>query len=111
MSFVYKIASDLKCSRSCSLTVTALKHVELLVLNGELHILHIMIVVLKGFANLDELAVSLGELLLHLCDRHRCTNTGYHVLALCVDEELTHQLLLAVCRVTGECYTCTGLVV
>ena len=35
-------------SWSCSLTVTALKHVKLLVLNSKLHILHIMVVILKS---------------------------------------------------------------
>ena len=111
MSLVNEVASNLESSLSSSLTVTALEHEELLVLNSELHVLHIVVVVLKNIANLDELSVSLRELLLHLSDRHRSTNACNNVLALCVDKELTHELLFACSRVTGKCNTCTGLIV
>ena len=111
VAFVNEVASDLQSSLSGSLTVTALEHIELLVLNGELHILHVVIVVLEGVANLDELCVCLGELLLHLSDGHRGTNTGNNVLALSVDKELAHELLFASSRVTGERNASTGLVV
>ena len=107
MSLIYEVASDLKCSLSGSLTVTALKHVELLVLNGELHILHIVIVVLKSLANLDELSICFREFLLHLSDWHRCTNTGNYVLTLCVLKELTHELVLTCCRISCKCNTST----
>ena len=110
-TLVNQVASDLQSSLCSSLTVPALEHVQLLVLNGELHILHVTVVIFQGFANLDEFSVSLRELLLHLCDRHRSTNAGYNVLALCVDEELAHQLLFAGCRITGKCNAGTGLVV
>ena len=110
-ALVNQVASDLQCSLCGSLTVTALEHVQLLVLNGELHILHITVVILQSLTNLDEFSISLRELLLHLCDGHRCTNTCNHVLALCVDEELAHELLLAGCGITGKCNAGTGLVV
>ena len=111
VAFVNEVASDLQSSLSGSLTVTALEHVELLVLYGKLHILHVVIVVLEGVANLDELCVSLGELLLHLSDGHRSTNTSNNVLALSVDKELAHELLLAGSRITCERNAGTGLVV
>ena len=53
-------------------------------LYGELHILHISIVLLQGLTNLSELLKCLRELLCHLIDVHRCTNTGYHVFTLCI---------------------------
>ncbi len=111
VAFVNEVASDLKSSRSSSLTVTALEHVELSVFNSELHVLHVMIMILKGLANLNEFSVCFRELLFHLSDRHRGTNTCYDVLALCVDQELTHELLFTGCGVTSECNTGTGLVV
>ena len=111
VSFVYQVASDLQSCLSGSLTVTALQHIQLLVLNSEFHILHIVIVVFQSLANLDEFVVSFREFLFHLCDRHRSTNAGNNVFALCVDQELAHQLLFAGSRVTGECYTGTRLVV
>ena len=111
MSFIYEVASDLQSSLCGSLTVTALQHVQLLVLNSEFHILHVVIVVFQGITNLDEFIVSFREFLCHLSDRHRSTNAGNNVFALCVDQEFAHQLLFTGSRVTGECYTSTRLVV
>ena len=109
VSFINKVASDLQSCLSSSLTVTALKHVELLVLNSELHILHVMVVILKSLTNLQEFSVSFREFLLHLSDGHRSTNTCNYVFTLCIDEELTHKLVLTGCRITGKCNTGTGL--
>ena len=71
-------------------------------LHGELHVLHVAIVVLQNAADFDELVVGLGELLGHLSDGHGGTHAGHHVLALGVGQELAHQLLLAGGGVTGE---------
>ncbi len=109
-TLVNEVACDLKSSLCGSLTVSGLEHEELTVLNGELHVLHISVMVFKSLANLYELSECLGELLLHLCDGHRSTNTCNNVLALCVGEELTHKLLLAGSGVTGECNTGTTVV-
>ena len=111
VAFVYQVASDLQCSLSGSLTVTALQHVQLLVFNSEFHILHVVIVVLQSITNLDEFIVSFREFLCHLSDRHRSTNAGNNIFALCVDQELTHQLLFTGSRVTGKCNTGTRFVV
>ena len=111
MAFIYEVASDLQSSLCGSLTVTALQHVQLLVLDSEFHILHVVIVVFQGITNLDEFIVSFREFLCHLSDRHRSTNAGNNVFALCVDQEFAHQLLFTGSRVTGECYTSTRLVV
>ena len=109
-TLVNEVASDLKSSLSCTLAVTGLEHIELAVLNGELHILHISVVVFKSLANLCELLECLGELLLHLCDVHRCTNARDNVLALCVCQELTEQTLFACSGVTSERNACTAIV-
>ena len=70
-----------------------------------------MIMVLQSLANFQELCISFRELFLHLSDGHRSTNTSNYVLALCIDQELTHQFVLTCSRVTGKCNTGTGLVV
>ena len=111
MALIYQVTCNLQSSLGSSLTVTALQHVQLLVLNGELHILHIMVVVLQNLTYLDELFICLGELLLHLCDGHGSTHASNHVLTLSILQELTHQLLLAGGRVTGESNACAGLIV
>ena len=107
-ALIDKIACDLDSSGSGTLTVSGLKHVELLILDGELHVLHIAVVVLEGIADSEELLVNLGENFLHLLDRHRSTNACNDVLALCVHKELAHEALLAGCGVTGERNACTG---
>ena len=101
-ALIHQIAGDLQCSLSGSLSVTGLQHVEFLVFNSKLHILHISVMVLQCLANFLKLSKCLRELLSHLRDRHRGADTCNHVLALSVDQELAHQLLLAGSRVSGK---------
>ena len=101
-SLVNEVAGNLESSLSGSLAVTGLEHEELAVLDGELHVLHISVMILKDLANLLELIESLGELLLHLGYLHGSTYACDDVLALCVGEELTEEALGAGCGVAGE---------
>ncbi len=78
---------------------------------GELHVLHVAVVVLEQGADLDELLVRLGELLLHLGDGHRGADAGHDVLALSVGQELAHELLLAGGGVAREGDAGAGVVV
>ena len=78
--------------------------------NGELHILHIAIMVFKSLANILELLESLGEFFFHFGNVHRSTNACNNVLALCVGKELTEEALSAGSRVTGERNACTAIV-
>ena len=109
-TLVNEVAGNLKSSLSCSLAVTCLEHIKLAVLNGELHILHIAVVLFKCGANLCELLESLGELLLHLVDVHRRTNACNNVLALCVCKELAEQTLCARCGIACERNACAAVV-
>ena len=109
-AFVNKVAGDLYSSGSGTLTVTGLEHVKLAMLDGELHVLHISVVVLKGLADLLELLESLRELVLHFGYRHRGTNACNNVLALCVGEEFSHESLFAGRRITGKCNTGSAIV-
>ena len=60
-AFVDQVAGDLQSSRSGTLTVTGLQHVQLAVLNGELHILHVAVVVLQDLADVLELLKAAGN--------------------------------------------------
>ena len=84
LSLIYKVTSDLDSSRSGSLTVTCLQEVQLAFLDGELHILHIMEVILKICSQIHELLVNFWHSLLQSRDRLWCTNTSNNVLALCI---------------------------
>ena len=70
--------------------------------NGELHVLHISVMVFESSANALELLESLGEFICHFLNVHRGTNACNNVLALRVGEEFTKETLFAGCRVTGE---------
>ena len=110
-ALVHEVAGDLERSLRGTLAGAALEHVELAVFNGELHVLHVAVVVFENIADLDEVGISLGELFFHLGDGHRGADAGNDVFALCVGEELAHELLLAGGGVTGEGDAGTGVVV
>src|SRR5699024_670807 len=99
-ALVNEIASNLKSSSSCSLTISCLEHIEFLILDCELHILHITVVILKDTADLYELLVNLRHNFLKLCDWLWCSNTSNNVFALCVHKEFAHEFLLTCSRVT-----------
>ena len=101
-ALVHQVAGDLQGGGSGALAVAGLEHVQLAMLHGELHVLHVAIVVLQGAADLHELGIGLGELLGHLVDGHGGTHAGHHVLALGIGQELAHELLLAGGGVAGE---------
>ena len=101
-TLVDEVAGDLDGSGSRALAVARLEHIELLVLDGELHILHIAVVIFKDLADFLELLVHLGEHARHLCDGHGRTHARDDVLALCVGEELAHEALFARGGIAGE---------
>ena len=94
-ALVDEVARDLDRRRSRALAVTRLQHIELLVLDGELHILHIAVVIFKDLADFLELLVHFGEDFRHLGDGHRGADARNDVFALRVGEEFAHQALLA----------------
>ena len=110
-SLVNEVARDLQRGLGRALAVAGLEHVELLVLDRELHVLHVAVVRLERLANLLELLEDLGHDLGHLGDRHRGADAGDDVLALRVHEELAHQLLLAGGGVAREGDARAGVVV
>ena len=78
--------------------------------NGELHILHIAVVVFKSLANILKLLECLGEFFFHFGNVHRSTNACNNVFALCIGKELTEKALSACSRVAGERNACTAIV-
>ncbi len=97
-----------------ALAVAGLQHPELAALDGELHVLQILVVLLQEFRRLDELLehrghegferglVGAGGLAGDLGDVLRRADAGHHVLALGVDQELAVERVLAGRRIAGE---------
>ena len=94
-TLVDEIARDLERGLSRALAVASLEHEELLVLDRELHVLHVAIVGLELLADILELLEDVGHNLLHLRNRHRSADAGDDVFALRVHEKLTHKFSLA----------------
>ncbi len=109
-TLVNEVAGDLESGGSGTLAVTGLEHIELTAFDGELHILHIFIVIFKLGGDVNELLINLGHSVVELIDCLRGTNTGDNVLALSVHKEFAEQLLFAGGGVTGKGNACTGIV-
>ena len=101
-ALVHQIAGNLKRGLRRPLSVSGLQHIELPVLNGKLHILHIPIMLLQSLADRDKLLEGLRELLLHLLDVHRGADTGHDILSLCIGQEFTEKSLLPGRRISGK---------
>ena len=80
----------------------------MLVLDRELHILHVSVMIFQSLGDGNELIVNLRHHVLELIDLVRSTDAGDNVFALCVQEELTHQMLLARSRISGKGNTGSG---
>ena len=110
-ALVHEVAGDLQRGARRALAVAGLEHEELLVLDRELHVLHVAVVLLQRRADLLELLEDVGHHVGHLRDRHRRAHARDDVLALGVHEEFAHELLLARRRVAREGDARAGVVV
>jgi len=68
---------------------------KLSLFNAKLDILHLAIVLFKAFGDVREFGIERRHLLSHMCEVVGDANTGSHVLALSVDQEITFDLLFA----------------
>ena len=130
-AFTHEIHSNLHHSRTGTLAVTCLQEPQLAFLHGELHILHVAIVLLQLVLQGVQLLVELGHGFLHrgilghtvcfadagtlgptlradLGDLLRCADTGHHVFTLCVDQILAVEEVLAVAGIAAEAYAGSG---
>ena len=109
-SFMNKVNGDFQSGLRCALAVTGLQQEELCILNGELHILHICIMIFQKMSGLDEFIIDFGHFLLQMSDSGRCADTGYNVFPLCIDEVFAEDGVFTSGRIAGERNTGTGCV-
>ncbi len=112
------IDGEPKAGAAGALAVAGLQHPELAALDGELHVLHVFVVLLQQFRRGDELvehlrhdgfqrwAVRTRRLARGFGDVLRRANAGHDVLALRVDEELAIELLSPGRGIAGEGDAC-----
>ena len=101
-ALVDHVHGDLDRSRRSPLARAGLEHPQLALLDGEFHILHVVIMVLQQIAKLQKQLVVFGEFLLHFGDLTGGANAGHHVLSLGVHQILAVELVLASGGVAGE---------
>ncbi|OQB88019.1 MAG: hypothetical protein BWX85_00116 [Chloroflexi bacterium ADurb.Bin120] len=88
-TFIDHVHSDLDgCFRS-TLARSSLQHPQLAFFDGELNILHIMIMILKVEGNLLKLTVDIGHFISQLADRFGVANTSHNILTLGIQKEIT----------------------
>ena len=109
-TLVHQIHGHLQGGGGGALAVAGLQHIELAILDGELHVLHVLVVLLQAVGDGGELLVHRGHLLMQLGDGGRGAHAGHHVLALGVDQVLAEQGLLAGGGVAGEGHAGAGVV-
>ena len=97
-----------------ALAGTGLEHPELILLDGELHVLHVLVAVLETRADIDQLLIQVGhdflqrrqvgagQFLFRQGQRLRGPDAGHHVLALGVDQVFAVVGVLAGRRVARE---------
>ena len=101
-ALVHQVDSDLQSGLCGALAVTGLQHVELTILDGKLHVLHILEVILQAGCDFHELVIHFRHLILQVADGGRRTDTSHNIFALCIDQVLAHQALFAGSGVTGK---------
>ena len=109
-ALVHQVAGNLDGSGSGSLAVAGLEHKQFAVFDGELHVLHISVMLFQTVCNVAELLIHFRHDVFQLIDVLWGSDAGYNVLALCVDQKFAQQLVFAGGRVTGEGYAGTGIV-
>src|SRR5207247_9629791 len=92
------------------LRASRLEQVELAVLDGELDVLDVAVVLLQSAHRLDELVERARQTLPHRLERLRRADSGHHVLALRVREELAVEAALARRGITREAHARAGVV-
>jgi len=101
-ALMHHLHGDADRRRTGALARTALQHEQLVVLDRELDVLHIVIVLFEPIAGVDELFVDRRVLLVEFADRNRSADARDDVFALRVHQVLAIDRFFAGGGVAGE---------
>ena len=101
-TFVDEIASDFECRGSGTLAVSGLQHKKFAFFDGELHILHVSVMLFESVDDILELFVNSGVVFLKFGNGLRSADACDNVFALCVHKVFTEETLFAGSGVSGE---------
>ena len=102
LTFLDQIDRDLKGSRRGSLTISGLKHEQLAAFDGELHVLHVRIVIFQRLRDFNKLIIYFRKRLMQRGDRLRRADTRNDIFALCIHQVFAVQSLFARRRVSRK---------
>ena len=108
--FLDHVHGDLDGGEGGALADAALQHVQVAVLDRELDVHHVTVMLLELLADVEQLFVRPGVLVLELDDGQRRARAGHHVLALRVHQELAVEHVLARGGVAREGHARAGVV-
>ena len=103
------VNGDFHRSHTGSFANPALEHEELVVLDGELNVHHVVVVVFENGTDLFELVVNTGVICLELFNFQRGSCAGHNVLSLCIHEKLTVEDVFAGGCIAGEGDACAAI--
>ena len=106
--FIHQVAGDLQGGGGGALAVPGLEHIKLAPLDGELHVLHVVVVFFQFFRDSGKLFIHLGHDVPQLVDGLGGADAGDHVLALGVHQEFAVQFFLTGGGVAGESHAGAG---
>src|ERR1051325_9945977 len=90
------------CGRARALTSAGLQHRELATLDGELAVLHVVIMLFEQLRDRIELFINLRQFFLELADRIRRARAGDHVFTLRVQKIYAVEFFLSRRWVAGK---------
>ncbi len=90
--------------RTRALAIAGLQHIQLAFLDGELEILHVLVMLLEIGGDLAQLHEGIRHHFLQVRNRLRGTDTSHHILALRVEQILAVEHRLAAARIAREAH-------
>ena len=84
-SLAHHINGNFHCCLRGALAASGLQHIQFIVLDCELHVLHVFIVLFQKFRDLDKTLIGIRKRLRHLFNALRRANAGNDILSLRVD--------------------------
>ena len=102
LALFHKVYGDFESRDRGTLAVSGLQHVKFAFFNGELHVLHVFIVVFENPAYFVKLFEHFRILFCQFAYRKRRSDTGNDVFALSVHQIFAEQRLFAGSRVSGK---------
>ena len=104
-SLAYHVYGTFYCRLTSSLSATSLQNVQLALLHGEFHVLHVTIVLFKALTNGNELSVNFCIFCFQLADFFGSTDTSNNVFSLGVHQVFTVELVFSSGRIAAKANT------